>query len=223
MTISAPGLTRVMIVEDHRVVAEGLWALLAEYPDLTVVGWADSVAEAIPMAEQMSPNVALVDFRLPDGTGADVASAIRANDPEVAVVILSAHSDDSALLAAVEAGASGYLLKSAGGDEVAGAVRSAARGETLIAASTLAAVLARHREATRAYAHQAELLERLTPREREVLTLMSRGLDNRALAARLNISYATVRTHVRSILDKIGARSQLEAAAKAVEWGLRDD
>jgi DNA-binding NarL/FixJ family response regulator len=218
-----PGLTRVLLVEDHRVVAEGLWALLADYPDLTVIGWADSVTEAVPMAEQLSPHVALVDFRLPDGTGADAAAGIRAYDPTIAVVILSAERSDEALLAAVEAGACGYLLKSAGGDEIAQAIRAAAEGETLIPASQLAAVLARHREATRAYAQQAERLERLTPREREILTLMSQGLDNRALADRLSISYATVRTHVRSILDKVGARSQLEAAAKAVEWGLRDD
>jgi DNA-binding NarL/FixJ family response regulator len=222
MVIAPPGLIRVLIIEDHRVVAEGLWALLADYPDLTVVGWADSVAEAIPMAEQVSPNVALVDFRLPDGTGADVATGIRAHDPDVAVVILSADSSDAALLAAVEAGACGYLLKSVGADEVAQAIRAAAEGETLIPAGTLAAVLARHREVTRAYAQEAERLERLTPREREILVLMARGLDNRALADQLSISYATVRTHVRSILGKIGARSQLEAAAKAVEWGLRD-
>ena len=217
-----PDLTQVLLVEDHRVVAEGLWALLDEYPDLTVVGWAASVAEAIPMAEQLSPHVALVDFHLPDGTGADAATGIRTHDPDVAIVILSAERSDEALLAAVEAGACGYLLKSAGGDEIAQAIRAAAQGEILIPACQLVAVLARHREVTRAYAQQAGRLERLTPREREILTLMSLGMDNRALADRLSISYATVRTHVRSILDKVGARSQLEAAAKAVEWGLRD-
>ncbi|MGO4419087.1 response regulator transcription factor, partial [Streptomyces sp. MCAF7] len=144
--MTAPAdLTKVLIVEDHRVVAEGLWALLAEYSDLTVVGWADSVAEVVPMAKELGPDVALVDFRLPDGTGADAAAAIRANDPSTAIVILSADASDSALLAAVEAGACGYLLKSASGDEIADAIRSAAEGETLIPASTLVEVLARHR------------------------------------------------------------------------------
>ena len=220
--MTAPAdLTKVLIVEDHRVVAEGLWALLAEYSDLTVVGWADSVAEVVPMAKELGPDVALVDFRLPDGTGADAAAAIRANDPSTAIVILSADASDSALLAAVEAGACGYLLKSASGDEIADAIRSAAEGETLIPASTLVEVLARHRETARSSAQQTERLESLTPREQEILTLMSQGLDNRAVAERLSISYATVRTHVRKILEKLEVRSQLEAVAKAADWGFR--
>ncbi|MDX3228308.1 response regulator transcription factor [Streptomyces sp. ME19-01-6] len=220
--MTAPAdLTKVLIVEDHRVVAEGLWALLAEYSDLTVVGWADSVAEVVPMAKELGPDVALVDFRLPDGTGADAAAAIRAQDPSTAIVILSADASDSALLAAVEAGACGYLLKSASGDEIGAAIRSAAEGETLIPASTLVEVLARHRETVRSSAQQTERLESLTPREQEILTLMSQGLDNRAVAERLSISYATVRTHVRKILEKLEVRSQLEAVAKAADWGFR--
>lgn len=218
---SAPVLTKVLLVEDHRVVAEGLWALLDEYDDLTVVGWADSVAEAVPMTEQLDPEVALIDYRLPDGTGAEAADRIRALDPTVAVVFLSADASDAALLAAVEAGASGYLLKSAGGDEIANAIRAAAAGETLIPARTLMEVLARHRESTRVFAEQTERLESLTSREQEILALMTQGVDNRAIADRLTISYATVRTHVRGILEKLDARSQLEAVAKAAEWGFR--
>lgn len=212
---------KVLIVEDHRVVAEGLWALLAEYSGLAVVGWAASVEEVVPMAKELVPDVALIDFRLPDGTGADAAARIRAHDPAAAMVILSADASDDALLAAVEAGACGYLLKSASGDEIAGAIRAAAEGETLIPASTLVEVLARHRESARASAQSAARLESLTPREQEILALMSQGLDNRALAERLSISYATVRTHVRKILEKLEARSQLEAVAKAADWGFR--
>ncbi|MFI0816693.1 response regulator [Streptomyces sp. NPDC021098] len=220
--MTAPAeLTKVLIVEDHRVVAEGLWALLAEYGDLTVVGWADSVAETVPMAKELSPDVALVDFRLPDGTGADAAAGIRAHDPSCAIVILSADASDSALLAAVEAGACGYLLKSASGDEIASAIRSAAEGETLIPAGTLVEVLSRNRESARSTAEQTGRLESLTRREQEILTLMGQGLDNRAVAERLSISYATVRTHVRKILEKLEVRSQLEAVAKATEWGFR--
>ncbi|MEU6545039.1 response regulator transcription factor [Streptomyces sp. NPDC046859] len=217
----APELTKVLLVEDHRAVAEGLWALLDEYDDLTVVGWSDSVAEAVPMTEQLSPQVALIDYRLPDGTGAEAAAHIRAHDPAIAVVFLSADTSDGALLAAVEAGASGYLLKSAGGEEIATAIRAAAAGETLIPARTLMEVLARHRESTRTSARQTERLESLTAREREILALMTQGLDNRAIADHLTISYATVRTHVRGILEKLDARSQLEAVAKASDWGFR--
>ncbi|MFJ9012550.1 response regulator [Streptomyces canus] len=218
---SPPDLTTVLLVEDHRAVAEGLWALLDDYDDLTVVGWADSVAEAVPMTEQLSPQLALIDYRLPDGTGADAAARIRAHDPAIAVVMLSADTSDDALLAAVEAGASGYLLKSAGGDEIAAAIRAAAAGETLIPARTLMDVLARHRETSRATTQQTERLQSLTSREQEILALMTQGLDNRAIADRLTISYATVRTHVRSILEKLQARSQLEAVAKATDWGFR--
>ncbi|MGW0821022.1 response regulator [Streptomyces sp. NPDC002845] len=218
---SPPDLVNVLLVEDHRAVAEGLWALLDEYDDLTVVGWADRVAEAAPMTEQLAPRVALIDYRLPDGTGAEAAARIRAHDPTVAVVFLSADTSDAALLAAVEAGASGYLLKSAGGDEIARAIRAAAAGETLIPARTLMEVLARHRETTRVSAWQTERLNSLTAREQEILALMSQGLDNRAIADRLTISYATVRTHVRGILEKLDARSQLEAVAKAADWGFR--
>jgi two-component system response regulator DevR len=217
---SAPELIKVLLVEDHRAVAEGLWALLDEYDDLTVVGWADSVVEAVPMTEQLAPQVALIDYRLPDGTGADAAARIRARDPTVVVVFLSADTSDAALLAAVEAGASGYLLKSAGGDEIAAAIRAAAAGETLIPARTLMEVLARHRESVRVSARQTERLQSLTAREQEILALMTQGLDNRAIADRLTITYATVRTHVRGILEKLEARSQLEAVAKAADWGF---
>ncbi|WP_037683184.1 response regulator [Streptomyces cellulosae] len=217
---SASDLIKVLLVEDHRAVAEGLWALLDEYDDLTVVGWADSVAEVVPMTVELSPKVALIDYRLPDGTGAEAAARIREEDPDVVVVFLSADTSDAALLAAVEAGASGYLLKSAGGDEIAAAIRAADAGETLIPARTLMEVLARHRESTRLTAQQTERLQSLTAREEEILSLMSHGLDNRAIADRLTISYATVRTHVRGILEKLQARSQLEAVAKAAEWGF---
>lgn len=216
-----PNMIAVMLVEDHRVVAEGLWALLDEYDDMTVVGWSESVAEATTMAKELSPQVALVDFRLPDGTGADAAARIRAHEPSTAIVMLSAESSDETLLAAVEAGATGYLLKSAGGDEIASAIRSAAKGETLIPARTLMELLSRHRETARASAQQAEKLASLTSREREILGLMSQGLDNRAIADHLIISYATVRTHVRRILEKLEARSQLEAVAKAADLGFR--
>ncbi|UGY90959.1 response regulator [Streptomyces gobiensis] len=218
-----PELIKVLIVEDHRAVAEGLWALLAEYSGLTVVGWADSVAGVPPAAAELAPDVALIDFRLSDGTGADAAAHIRANDPSTAIVFLSADTSDDALLAAVEAGACGYLLKSASGDEIAGAIRSAAEGETLIPARTLVDVLSRHRESARVSAQQAKRLESLTRREQEILALMSQGLDNRALADRLSISYATVRTHVRAILEKLESRSQLEAVAKASDWGFRPE
>jgi two-component system, NarL family, response regulator DevR len=210
---------RVLIIEDHPVVAEGLSSLLEDYPDLTVAGHAESVTEVASMTERVRADVAIIDFHLPDGTGAEAADRIRARSSSTAIVFLSADDSDEPLLAAIEAGASSYLLKSASGDEIVKAVRSAAAGETLIPAGTITRVLASRRDSAR----QAQLLERLTSRERQILALMIRGVDNRAMAEKLHISYATVRTHVRSILAKLGAHSQLDAVGKAIRWGFGPD
>jgi DNA-binding NarL/FixJ family response regulator len=210
----------ILIVEDHPVVAEGLSSLLADYPDLAVVGCVGSVAGVDAVMAENSPDVAVIDFHLPDGTGADAADRIRSHRPSTAIVFLSADDSDELLLAAIQAGASSFLLKSATGKQIVQAIRSAAGGETLISAGTITGVLARERESARQHARYSELLGRLTPREQEILALMIQGDDNRAMAKRLNISYATVRTHVRSILAKLGAGSQLEAVAKAAQWGF---
>jgi two-component system, NarL family, response regulator DevR len=223
--MSAPregaGPIRVMIVEDHPVVAEGLASLLEDYADLTVAASAMSVAEVLPALEDVTPDVAMIDFYLPDGTGADAADLIRAHSRATAIVFLSADDSDERMLEAIEAGASSYLLKSAKGDTIVETIRAAAAGETLIPAGTIASALAGQRESRRERSRQTQLLESLTPREKEILTLMIQGADNRAVAERLRISYATVRTHVRSILVKLEARSQLEAVAKATQLGFR--
>ncbi len=210
-----PPVTRVLVVEDHPVVAEGLVALLADDPRLQVVRRAETVAEAVAAAQEERVDVALIDFRLPDGTGAEAATAIRQYHPDVAVVILSADDSEPAMIAAVEAGAAGYLVKTADGPEIVDAVRRVAEGEMLIPAPRLAALLARRRELAAAQDERARQLSRLTPREHEILTLMTEGLDNREIAARLHVAYPTVRSHVRSILQKLGARSRLEAVVKA--------
>jgi two-component system response regulator DevR len=212
---------RVLIVEDHPVVAEGLASLLGDYPDLAVAGCAGSVAGVVGVLEESFADVAVIDFHLPDGTGADAADHIRARSPSTAIVFLSADDGDEPLLAAIEAEASGYLLKSATGKEIVRAIRSAAGGETLIPARTITGVLARERESARDHARHAELLDSLTQREQEILALLIEGADNVTVANRLGISYATVRTHVRSILAKLDAHTRLEAVAKATQWGFR--
>lgn len=208
---------RVLLVEDHQVVAEGLQALLEEYPDLHVVGWAPSVAAARDAVEAGPVDVALVDFRLPDGSGADAAAAIRAVRPGAAVVFLSVDDSDEAMMAAVGEGAAGYLLKSAPSQDVVTAIRRAAAGETLIPADRLIALLNRRRALVRLQEEQARVRATLTPRELEILELMAEGLDNRAIAERLVIEYSTVRSHVHRVLQKLGARSQLEAVVRARE------
>jgi DNA-binding NarL/FixJ family response regulator len=211
---------RVLIIEDHPVVAEGLSSLLEDYPDITVTGVAASVAEIIPLIEKITADVAVVDYHLPDGTVYDVVDRIRSRSPHTSIVLISADEGDEPLLAAIQVDASGYLIKSATGEEIIRIIRAAAWGETTIPAGILTRALAVYRESTRHQEEQAQL-ESLTSREKEILAMMIRGADNRTVAERLQISYATVRTHVRSILTKLGARSQLEAVAKAREWGFR--
>jgi DNA-binding NarL/FixJ family response regulator len=210
----------VLIVEDHRLVAEGLEVLLTAHPDIAVVGCAASVADAVRLAADAQPAVVLMDFRLPDGTGAAAATAIRQRQPDVAVVFISSDDSQDALLAAVRAGACGYLTKSQAAAEVAAAVRRAADGEMLIPAARLAQLLAHGQARARDDANRLRLLGQLTAREKEVLGLMADGLDNRAIAERLVISFSTVRGHVQRILEKLDAHTKLEAVVRAARYGL---
>src|ERR1700693_2178637 len=204
---------RVLIVEDYRVVAEGLAALINHQADMKVIGEAGSVAEAVTAATELGPDVVLLDFRLPDGTGADAASAIRETRPEAKLIFLTREDSDAARFAAVQSGASAFIHKSKAASEVVSAIRDVARGRMLITPRTIATLLAKRRGI------EAQL-QSLTPRERQVLALMAAGLSSRAVAAKLGISYTTVRTHIRSLGSKLGVHSKLEAIVKAREMGL---
>ncbi|MFG2042687.1 LuxR C-terminal-related transcriptional regulator [Dactylosporangium sp. NPDC048998] len=209
---------RVLIVEDHQVVAEGLAALLNEHPELRVVALASSVGEVEHLSDVERIDVALCDFWLSDGTGAEAVAVLRAHQPDVAIVFLSADQSDQVILTALESGAAGYLVKSAGGADVAEAVRRAVDGEILVPARQLAKLLTRRREHARRTQEHARRLDSLTPRERQILALMAAGMDNRDIARELSISYTTVRSHVRHLLSKMGARSKLEAVVRAADW-----
>ena len=211
---------RVLLVEDHPVVAEGLAALLEDYPEITITGVASSVSEVIPAVEKASADVAVIDYHLPDGTAYDAVERIRSRSPSTAIVVISADAGNEPLLAAIEVGASGYLIKSATGEEIVQSIRAVAAGETVIPADLIMRALARHREGSHQRQRHAQLLDSLTPREQQVLTLMTQGADNRTVAQRLHISYATVRTHVRSILAKLGAQSRLERGRQGHGMGF---
>jgi DNA-binding NarL/FixJ family response regulator len=215
-------LTTVLVVDDHRVVAEALASYLGTDPELSVVGIAGGVDEAVERCAELRPDVVLLDWRLAGGTGADAAVRMRAARPELVILFLSAEDSDDAVLAAVEVGASGFLLKTLDGDHLVSAVKAAAAGEMLLPPARLAALLAGRRRQAREEADHRRLLGELTSRELEILQLMARGEDNRAIAKQLFISYQTVRTHVRRILDKLSARTKLEAVVKALDAGLQE-
>jgi DNA-binding NarL/FixJ family response regulator len=202
-----------MIVEDHLIVNEGLAALLNDQPDMIVVGSAGSVAESVPLAELQAPDVLLLDFRLPDGNGADVGMRIRDLQPDVKLVFLSRDDSDSARIAAVEAGASAFIHKSRAASEVVDTIRAVAGGAMLMTPRTIATLLNKRRT-------MSGQLQSLTNRERDVLRLVAAGMASRDIAKQLGISYTTVRTHIRSLGRKLNVHSKIEATAKARELGL---
>ena len=210
--------TRVFLVEDHPVFAEGLRALLAAEADLEIAGVAHTVAGALEHLRLSLPDVLVSDYRLPDGTGAALLNALAR--PELPTIILTGDESDAALLDAIEAGACGYLIKTHAPSRIVDAVRRAARGEMLVDSATLRTVLQRRAQSHRTASEREALLDSLTPREREVLLLMSSGLDNREIAETLVIEYSTVRHHVGNVVSKLGAHSKLEAVARATRLNL---
>lgn len=205
--------TRVLIVEDHQVVAEGLAALVNDQQDMAVVGHVGSVVESVARVAELKPDLVLIDFRLTDGTGADAAAGIRQLRPETRIIFLTREDSDAVRFAALEAGASAFIHKSRAAQDVVDAIRTVAGGGTLFTPRTISQLLNSRREV------EAQL-ERLTPREKEVLRLMAGGTSSREIAGRLGISYTTVRTHIRSLGSKLGVHSKLEAIVKARELAL---
>jgi len=205
--------TRVLIVEDHQVVAEGLAALINDQPDMAVVGHAASVADSLARTVELKPDLVVVDFRLTDGTGADAATAIRQIRPETKLIFLTREDSDAARFAALESGASAFIHKSRAAQEVVDAIRVVGGGGSLFTPRSIAQLLSSRREAE-------TQLERLTAREKEVLRLMAEGTSSRDIAKDLGISYTTVRTHIRSLGSKLGVHSKLEAIVKARELAL---
>jgi DNA-binding NarL/FixJ family response regulator len=214
--------TTVLIVEDHPMLADALHRLIDDAPDVAVAGVADNAEDAVRLAAESHPRVVLMDAHLPGMSGAQAAAAIRATEPHVAVLFLSGDDGESTLFNAVEAGAAGYLSKASRPDRILEAVRRVAAGEMLIPASVLARLIAANRSLADSAARRSHALAKFTDREREVLGLMGRGLENAAIATALSIEMTTARWHVQHILDKLGAHSKLEAVARAARLGMLD-
>jgi DNA-binding NarL/FixJ family response regulator len=205
---------RVLIVDDHEVLAASLAQVLDAEPDLTCVGVASSLERGKAMVRAASPDVVLLDHRLPDGDGVPAISDLHALRPSLGVVVLTASAADHVLVQAIEAGASGFLSKTSSLGEVTAAVRAAAAGEALISPELLARLLPR---LSRTSGHR---LQDLTDREREVLGLLADGLTNAAIAEQLVVSVHTVRNHIANLSSKLGAHSKLEVLSIAVREGL---
>ena len=214
---------RVLIVEDHRVLAQGLELALSLHADIEVVGMAASAEEAVSQAAQLSPTVVLMDFHLPDANGAEAASRIRAaaiDRPGPAIVILSGDTSDDSMLKAIEAGVSAYISKTEFAGQVAEAIRKAAEGDMLVDRSTLIRLIKHQKVKAHQEGHRSKLQQSLTQREIDVLRLMAEGLDSHQMAERLHISVTTVRGYVQAVIEKLGVHSRLEAVAVAASHRL---
>jgi DNA-binding NarL/FixJ family response regulator len=202
---------RLLLVDDHEVVRQGLVALLDRRPAFQVVAEAGSVAEALTATRRLKPDLVVMDVRLPDGTGIEACREIRAELPETRVVMLTSYPDEDAVMAAILAGASGYLLKQIRGRDLVTALETVGRGESLLDPAVTERVLERVRRAAAGDAHD-ELAE-LTTQERKILMLVAEGKTNREIAAEVFLSDKTVKNYVSSILSKLNLQRRAQAAA----------
>jgi DNA-binding NarL/FixJ family response regulator len=205
---------RLVIVDDHPVVRDGLRGIFEADAAFEVVGEAGNGSEALALAERLAPDVVLLDLRMPGLSGAALIRALRAQQPGVRVLVLTTFDDDAEVLAAIDEGANGYLLKDTPRTELRRAVKATARGQSVLS-PTVAGALTR-RSATPEH-------QKLSPRELEVLALIARGTTNREVAGRLFISEATVKTHLLHIYAKLEAKDRAAAVAIAYQRGLLGD
>jgi DNA-binding NarL/FixJ family response regulator len=206
-----------MIVDDHEVVRFGLRHLLARQPDWEVVAEAGTVTEAIIQANEHDPDVIVMDIRLGDGSGIDACREIVKTHPRTKVIMLTSFAEDDLLFDAISAGATGYVLKQVGNNDLVHAIATVARGDALLDPTVTGQVLLKLRESTR-----AEAFKNLTEREVRVLALIAQGRTNREIAAQLYLGEGTVRNYVSNILDKLQLANRAEATAYAVRHNLDD-
>jgi DNA-binding NarL/FixJ family response regulator len=210
----------VLIVQDHPLLAWAIARVLESDGDLSVCGIARHGDEATALAAQEQPSVVLIDFLLPDSSGPIAAAKIRVAAPKAAIVFHSADESETALLDAIDAGATAFLTKSATADQIIDAVRRASIGEPLIPAAIFARAIARQRKMVTDRKAREKLLADFTTREFEVLRLLAEGHDTANLATRLGIAPHTVEWHVRNVIEKLGVHSKLQAVIAAARLGL---
>ncbi len=201
-------LIRVFLLDDHEVVRRGLRELLESENDLTVVGEAETAAAALARIPALRPDVAVLDARLPDGSGIDVCREIRSTHPEIQALILTSFDDDDALFAAIMAGAAGYVLKDIHGDDLVDAIRRVHAGQSLLDPAVTRQVLDRLRNGK----PEDKRLATLSDQERRVLALIGEGLTNRQIAEQMFLAEKTVKNYVSSLLSKLGMERRTQAA-----------
>lgn len=204
-------MIRVFLVDDHEVVRRGVAALLEAEPDIEIVGEAGTVESALARVPALKPDVAILDVRLPDGSGVDLCRDLRSKLPNLACLMLTSYADDEALFNAVMAGAAGYVLKQIHGSDLVGAVRTVASGQSLLDPQTTAAMLQRLRE----QAAKKDPLASLTEQEKHILELIGEGLTNRQIGERLFLAEKTVKNYVSNLLTKLDMQRRTQAAALA--------
>jgi DNA-binding NarL/FixJ family response regulator len=210
--------TRILLVDDHDIVRLGLMTLLNDQQDMEVVGEASTAGDAVKAAENLQPDVVLMDIRLPGEGGIEAAGQVTRRVPNSKVVMLTSFADDELVVRAIRAGAVGYVLKQVGNEELLRAIRAAARGEALLDPSTTARLLARVREAERKADEDA--FRELTDREMDVLIHLAKGKTNAQIGSLLNLSEKTVGNYVGNMFDKLHLNNRIELAAYAYEHHL---
>ncbi|WP_405910473.1 MULTISPECIES: response regulator [unclassified Streptomyces] len=206
---------RVFLLDDHEVVRRGLADLLDAEPDISVVGDAENCEHALVRASAVRPHVAVLDVRLPDGDGITVCRELRDRMPELACLMLTSFDDEDALLDAIMAGASGYVLKQIRGSDLVSAVRTVASGQSMLDPATTARLMHALRTEPAEPPAVAPELASLSPRERDILALIGDGLTNREIGKRLYLSEKTVKNHISRLLAKLGVQRRVQAAVLA--------
>jgi DNA-binding NarL/FixJ family response regulator len=202
---------KVFLLDDHEIVRRGVRELLETEPDIKVVGEAGTAASALARIPALKPDVAVLDVRLPDGDGVTVCRDIRSQMPQVACLMLTSFGDDEALFDAIMAGAAGYLLKQIRGNDLVGAVRTLAAGESMLDPLAASRVMARMRD----QAQHADPLSELTAQERRILELIGEGLTNRQIGEQMYLAEKTVKNYVSALFAKLGMERRTQAAAYA--------
>ncbi len=201
----------ILIADDHPVVRDGLRGMLESQPDFEVVGEAADGAQAIKLVEELRPEIVLMDLRMPQVDGVTAIRAIKSSQAETQILVLTTYDSDADILPAIEAGATGYLLKDSSREELYGAIRATARGDTVLAPTVAARLVGQMR---------APAEERLSSRELEVLQLVAEGASNKDIASRLHISQATVKSHLIHIFGKLGVSDRTAAVTVALQRGI---